>query len=140
MRIDANTGDILGEYLTAPDGMGRNPSRTTVDQFGNVSGSPIATSTATRTASQRGRWRESDSRWAERVWTRTAIPTWQGGYLAPPFAYNTCLDRDGDGLIRTSSGLGDILAWTNDAGADTEGGVTTAEDECIINYVRVPRA
>ena len=66
-----------------------------------------------------------------------AIPTWQGGYLAPPFAYNTCLDRDSDGLLRTSSALGDILAWTNDAGADTEGGVTTAEDECIINYVRV---
>ena len=64
-------------------------------------------------------------------------PDPQGGYVAAPFAYNTCLDRDGDGLIRTSSGLADILAWTNDGDADTAGGVSTAEDECIINYVRV---
>jgi hypothetical protein len=36
VRIDVNTGQILGEYLTAPNGMGRNPSRTTVDLLGNV--------------------------------------------------------------------------------------------------------
>jgi streptogramin lyase len=47
------------------------------------------------------------------------------------------VDRDGDGLIKTSRGLGDIRPWTNAAGADTHGGVTTADDECIINYTRV---
>ncbi len=36
IRIDVNTGQITGEYRTAPDGMGRDPSRTTVDKFGNV--------------------------------------------------------------------------------------------------------
>jgi hypothetical protein len=47
------------------------------------------------------------------------------------------VDRDGDGLIKTSHGLGNILPWTNAGGADTHGGVTTADDECIINYTRV---
>ncbi len=36
VRIDVNTGAILGEYFTAPNGMGCNPSRTTVDRLGNV--------------------------------------------------------------------------------------------------------
>jgi len=36
VRIDVNTDAILGEYYTAPNGMGRNPSRTTVDRLGNV--------------------------------------------------------------------------------------------------------
>ena len=36
VRIDVNTGQILGEYFTAPTGQGRNPSRTTVDKLGNV--------------------------------------------------------------------------------------------------------
>ena len=35
VKIDTNTGDVLGEYLTSPLGNG-NPSRTTVDNNGNV--------------------------------------------------------------------------------------------------------
>src|SRR5688572_14607514 len=35
VRIDIDTGAVLGEYLTAPDGRGRNPSRTTVDRHGS---------------------------------------------------------------------------------------------------------
>ena len=54
-----------------------------------------------------------------------------------PFAYNTCADRDSDGLIATSRGLGDIRPWTNAGGVDDNGGVTTAADECLINYTRV---
>ena len=27
----------------------------------------------------------------------------------PPFDYNTCVDRDGDGLIKTSMGLANVL-------------------------------
>jgi hypothetical protein len=60
-----------------------------------------------------------------------------GQYLRGPFAYCTCVDRDGDGLIRTSTGLGDILPWGNDFGVDDAGGVSTAEDECILNYTRI---
>jgi len=47
-----------------------------------------------------------------------------------------CLDRNGNGTIETSSGLGNILAWSNTGGADDNGGVSTAADECIIHYVR----
>ena len=65
----------------------------------------------------------------------TANPV--GDYLKPPFAYNTCVDRDRDGLIATTRGLGDIRPWTNAGGVDSNGGVTTAADECLINYTRV---
>ena len=36
VRINTDTGTILGEYRTAPSGRGLNPSRTTVDLDGNV--------------------------------------------------------------------------------------------------------
>jgi DNA-binding beta-propeller fold protein YncE len=47
------------------------------------------------------------------------------------------IDKDGDGVPNTSQGFGDIKPWTNAANADTNGGVSTAEDECIMQYVRV---
>ena len=62
-----------------------------------------------------------------------ADPT--GEYVQNP-TYSTCVDRDGDGYIRTSTGLGNVLPWTNEAFNDTNGGVSTAADECIINYMR----
>jgi streptogramin lyase len=64
-------------------------------------------------------------------------PNLSGQYLKPPYDYNTCVDQDDDGLIKTSSGLLNILPWTNAGGADVNGGVSTADDECIINYTRV---
>ena len=48
-----------------------------------------------------------------------------------------CIDRNGNGVIDTSTGLGDIRPWPNTGGADNNGGVSTAADECVINYVRV---
>lgn len=48
-----------------------------------------------------------------------------------------CVDRNGNTTIDTSTGLGDIRPWTNAASADSNGGVSTAQDECIIHYVRV---
>lgn len=48
-----------------------------------------------------------------------------------------CVDRDGNGAIDTSGGLNDIRAWPNTGGADTNGGVSTAADECILHYTRV---
>src|SRR4030042_271862 len=36
VKIDTDTGEVLGEYYSSPDGRGRNPSRTTVDKNGNV--------------------------------------------------------------------------------------------------------
>lgn len=152
VKIDVNTGEIVGEYLTAPDQMGRDPSRTTVDKFGNVwvgnrgeysDGKGSVTRIGVVIGGTRGNKNPDGS----------FTPNFNGEYLKPPFYYNTCVDRDGDGLIRTSRGRGNILPWsnTNSLGSnmvDSLGdrtnaaglyisGVSTAEDEAIINYVRV---
>ena len=138
VRIDVNTGAVLGEYSTNPDNLtGPNPSRTTVDQLGNVwvgnrndnntiDGVPHGS--VTRIGLIIGGTRVNAD----------GTPNPVGDYLQPPFQYSTCIDRDGDGLIKTSRGLGDIRAWPNAGGVDTNGGVSTADDECIINYVRTP--
>lgn len=132
IRIDVNTGTILGEWQSAPNGRGRNPSRTTVDKFGNTwlsnrDEADGGKGSVTRIGVIQGGTRVNAD--------GTAKP--DGDFLAPPFAYNTCVDRNSDGLIATSRGRGDIRPWTNDAGADNNGGVSTAADECIITYTRV---
>jgi streptogramin lyase len=132
IRIDVDTGAVVGEWLSAPNGRGRNPSRTTVDRLGNTwftnrDESAGGDGSLTRVGVVLGGTR-SDA---------AGDPDPAGDYLMGPFAYNTCLDRDADGLIATSRGLGDIRAWTNAGGVDNDGGVETAADECLINYTRV---
>lgn len=132
VRVDVNSGQIIGEYRTAPDGMGRDPSRTTVDKLGNVWVSNRAEFSGGKGSVARiglvtgGSRVEADG-----------TPSATGQYLKGPFAYNTCTDRDGDGLLRTSKGLANILPWTNSGAADSHGGVSTAQDECVVNYTRV---
>ncbi|HLA08353.1 MAG TPA: hypothetical protein VJ022_12970, partial [Anaerolineales bacterium] len=141
VRSNTETGEIVGEYRTAPDGYGLNPSRTTVDLFGNVwianrdevgeiDGVPHGS--AVKIGLIVGGTRVDE----------TGSPNSDGGYLAPPFGYNTCVDRDGDGLIRTSKGLSDILDWPDitDGPGGTDGLVQDAEDECILIYQRLPDA
>jgi streptogramin lyase len=132
VRIDVISGTVLGEYLTAPAGNGRNPSRTTVDQLGNVwvSNRDEAGFSPAGAGTQKGSV------------TRIGLiigGTRSGAYISPPWTYNTCADRDADGRIKTSGGLTTILAWPGGApfGVDTHGGVSSADDECIINYTRV---
>ena len=48
-----------------------------------------------------------------------------------------CVDRNGNGLIETSTGFNDIKPWPNTGGANTNGGVSLAADECIIHYTKV---
>lgn len=132
VRIDVNTGQIVGEWASAPSGRGRNPSRTTVDKFGstwlsNRDEGAGGRGSVTRIAVIQGGTRVNAD----------GTPNPMGDYLKGPFAYNKCVDRDQDGLIATSRGLGDIRPWTNAGGADDNGGVTTADDECVINYARV---
>lgn len=132
VRIDVNTGQIVGEWASAPNGRGRNPSRTTVDKFGstwlsNRDENAGGRGSVTRIGVIQGGTRVNAD--------GTANPA--GDYLKGPFAYNKCVDRNQDGLIATSRGLGDIRPWTNAGGADDNGGVTTAADECVINYARV---
>ena len=133
VRIDTETGEVLGEYYSAPDGRGRNPSRTTVDLEGSVwSGN-----------------RDESGPFGEFKGSVVKIGLIVGGtrvnfdgsenvngdYLKGPFDHNTCENRDGDGLIKTSRGLGDIRPWPS--GGFLGGDVSTAEDECIVRYVRV---
>lgn len=105
VKIDTLTGDVLGEYRTAPQGMATNPSRTTVDANGNV-------------------WVGNRNESSGGQGSVTMIGLAENGQCGPS--------------PNTSSGLGDILAWTNAGGADTAGGVSTAEDDCIRHFVRIP--
>lgn len=124
LKVDINTGKILGEYRSAPDGRPKNPSRTTVDQNGNV-------------------W--VANRDESGLVTQNAIAPGvppisrpMGSIIKIGLLENgQCEDRNGNGRIDTSTGAGDLRAWTNTANADSLGGVTTAEDECILEFVRV---
>jgi hypothetical protein len=145
--LGISEGDVLGEYFTAPKGMANNPSRTTVDGFGNVyvgnrdeSGVSLGQNkgSVTRIGLALGGTRVDSS----------GAPDPTGDYLQGPFEYCSCEDRDGDGLIKTSRGYAHTtgafnadyqftaLPWDNSAGADSNGGVSTAEDECITAYYR----
>lgn len=118
-------GAVLGEYRTAPDSCRdvlSDPSRTTVDFDGNV--------------------------WvANRSDIVVANPTRYRGHAAKigsGLAFQW-VDRNGNGQIDTSSGLGDVLPWTNPDGVCTSGhfgipgdpnagDVQYAQDELILAY------
>ena len=143
VRIDANTGQILGEYRTVPQSLSASPSRTTVDKYGNVwvgnrcddwDGRGSMTRVGLVIGGTRG-YKTNDLGGTN----FTFVPNPDGEYLQPPFKYCTAIDRDGDGLIKTSHGLGDILGWDSAVShTDDLGGVSGGDDECIINYTRVP--
>ncbi len=139
VRINTQTGEVIGEYRTAPEGLGNwvdmggpwgftpNPSRTTVDLYGNVwvgnraddvDGMGSVVKIGLIIGGTRCR--------------QDGTPDPDGEYLKPPFEYNTCVDRNGDGLIKTSRRLSDIRPWTNAGSADRNGGVSTADDEAIL--------
>jgi RHS repeat-associated protein len=104
VKINTETGTVLGEYLTSPAGQPKNPSRTTVDQNGNV--------------------------WAT---NRDGNSVLHVGLVEN----GQCVDRNNNGVIDTSAGFGDVRAWPNTNGANTNGGVTLAQDECILHYTKV---
>ena len=104
VKINTQTGAIIGEYFTSPNGQPRDPSRTTVDQNGNV--------------------------WAT---NRAGNSVVHIGLVEN----GQCEDRNNNGVIDTSTGFNNIRAWTNAGDADTNGGVTTAQDECILHYTKV---
>ncbi len=152
VRIDVDTGEILGEYRSAPAGRGRDPSRTTVGLFGNVwSGNRFEAGDIDVDPGPDVEWVPHGSVvkmglavGGTRV-ESDGTPNPVGDYLQPPFDYNTCVDRDADGLIKTSRGLGDIRPWPNitDGVGGAGGGdarVEDAEDECVLVYQRTPNA
>jgi streptogramin lyase/uncharacterized protein YegL len=119
VKIDTRSGEILGEYFTRPEGRPGNPSRTTVDLDGNV--------------------------WVGNRNEAGGSPTRDGGVTGSGSIVRVsllesggCVDRNANGRIDTSKGLRDVRPWPNTGDADTAGGVSTAEDECITSYLRVP--
>jgi streptogramin lyase len=136
VRINVVTGEIVGEFASAPNGRGKDPSRTTVDKFGNVWVSNRGESSSINGVPKGSVIRIGLTIGGARC-DADGTPNESGQYLKPPFIYNTCIDRNGDGLIKTSRGLGNILPWTNAGGVDNDGGVDTAEDEAITVYTRV---
>lgn len=46
-----------------------------------------------------------------------------------------CVDRNSSGTIETSTGYGDVLAWTGYGGPGDADNVDAAADECILTYV-----
>ncbi len=147
VRIDAESGDIIGEYRTAPIGRSASPSRTSVDSKGNVWTANLneAQPTATGGSPSGSVVKIGIAIGGTRV-DEDRTPNPNGLYLADPL-YSTCDDRNHDGLIRTSSGLGNILSWP--AGTDGLGGTDNVEDnatvmdavdECILVFQRLPGA
>ena len=149
VRIDANTGQIYGEYRTTPEtiwdhGDGVGPSRTTVDRYGNVwvgnrndnLGGTNGSITRVGLVIGGTRGYKTNDKGGTNY---TFMPDPNGEYLQPPFKYCTAIDRDGDGLIHTSSGLGDIFGWdTNKVGSNDCGGVSLADDE--LHHQLYPRS
>jgi hypothetical protein len=137
VRFNANTGAFFGEYSTAPDGFAKNPSRISIDSKGNV-----WVGNRDEASSVNGTPKGSVAKIGFVVGgTRSnadgsANPN--GQYLKGPFTYNTCVDRNNDGLIKTSRGLGDIRPWPNvtDGNGGADGIVQDADDECILIYQR----
>ena len=111
---DVTRGQILGEYYTAPEGAPKNPSRTTVDFDGSV-------------------W----------VGNRDNI-TVDGTLMGHIVKIGTGLgcqwiDRNGNGVLDTSTGLGDVRPWADCTGGDfTAEDIAFAEDELILLYRPVP--
>ena len=127
VKINTLTGVVLGEYSTNPDNAGaHNPSRTTVDQNGNVW---VTNRNASIFVS------------ARRTVLLLACPLSTDPWVRSPASAlkenGQCVDRNGNGMIDTSTGLADVRAWPNVGGVNTFGGVSTAADECIINYTLI---
>lgn len=152
----ANPSVVVGEFFSVPADQGGDPSRTTVDRYGNVwTGNRAAdgldvdgdingmnmgsiTEFGVVIGGIRGNKVPYDTNLGPNYLGLTNwsfVVTNTGEYLEPPFIYNTCIDRDGDGLIHTSSGLGDVLSWgPNDSLVD---GITNAADEMVLRYIHV---
>jgi len=136
VRIDTRLGEVVGEYLSSPQGMERDPSRATVDLVGNTwvgnrledgAGGDVFGSVAQFGVVVGGTRVDAQG-----------DPDPDGDYLLPPFEYSTAVDRDGDGLIRTSRGLGDVLDWPNltDGAGGVDARVEDALDEAVLVFQR----
>ncbi len=141
VRIDTRTGLAIGEHWTTPGRFAdtKQPSRTTVDLFGNTWAANRYEYGLIEPDVQMGSVVKIGLVLGDTEVNSNGVPR----YFAPPFDYCTCIDRDNDGLIRTSFGLNDALEWPDERddwlGGGVEGGaalVEEATDECILVYQR----
>jgi hypothetical protein len=104
VRLDTETGRVLGEYRLTPEGVG-DPyaSRTAIDSKGNC--------------------------WIANERTDTVV------MIANPNGADW-IDKNHNGKLDTSMGQDDVKPWPNPAGVNTNGGVSGAEDELIVRYVK----
>ncbi|MBI4091093.1 MAG: hypothetical protein HY422_03640, partial [Candidatus Komeilibacteria bacterium] len=110
VKIDTDTGAIVGEYKTSPSSQGNgDPSRTTVDKDGSV-------------------WLSN----------RSDVFNGHGSIIHIGLVENgQCEDRNGNGIIETSTAQNTILDWDDASGTRN---VATADDECIVHYVELPNS
>ena len=104
VKVDTITGQILGEYRSGPISAG----------FGDPSRTTV----------------DSDGS----VWLANRAHNPGTIIHIGLVENNQCDDRNGNGVIETSTGLSDILDWANETG---DRSVQTAADECIVAFVRV---
>jgi hypothetical protein len=137
-RIDSDTGTFIGEYRTAPAGFAADPSRTCTDHSGNVWVGNRAEASLVDGVINGSVTKIGLCLGGTRV-NASGVPDANGQYLKPPFSINTCVDRDFDGLIKTSRGLSDILPWNNlsDGHGGVDGLVQDAEPS-LSTWVRQP--
>lgn len=142
-RLDTRTGVVLGDYRCVPDQLESSPSRAVVDSQGNTWVTSQYASSGTVSVTKIGII-VGGTRYfkiSEGVYVLDPI----GEYVKDP-QYTTGVDRDGDGYIRTSRGLGYSLAWNATAGRDLDSSITPgndgiveeADDELILVFKRFP--
>jgi streptogramin lyase len=139
VRIDTRTNTVIGVYRTVPNAQTSSPSRCTVDSQGNAwitnnyfSGTVAITKIGVIIGGERG----------DKV-NGVFVPNPDGEYVRN-WTFTTGVDRDGDGFIRTSRGLGNILNWNGTSGKDldssipdaADGIVEEADDELILIFKR----
>ena len=104
VRLDTDTGRVLGEYRLTPDNIDAPyASRTAIDSKGNC--------------------------WIANERTNTVV------MIANPNGADW-IDKNHNGRLDTSSGQDDVKPWLNPGGVNTNGGVSGAEDELIVRYVK----
>lgn len=146
IRVDTRAGEVIGEYRCFPQGINRagyyGVCRTAVDSEGAVWVCDRNNATSQPASIVKIGLVVGGTR-VTKLDDNSVVPDPDGEYLQPPFDFVSTgvVDRDGDGLIRTSNGLGNILAWPNVT--DGQGGgpdrmqsamVEDAEDELITIY------
>ncbi|NUL82172.1 MAG: hypothetical protein HUU60_05530 [Armatimonadetes bacterium] len=142
VRVNTDTGVVAGEYRLTPEALSSAPSRAVVDSQGNVWVTNRYEASGTHSVTKIGVI-VGGTRYY-RPLPGVYIPHPLGEYVREPL-YTTGVDRDGDGYIRTSAGLGNLLPWVGTAGNDLDssvppdavGTVRQAADELITVFKRL---